>query len=128
MGSGSVSRSMKPKAIYLVLCLLGALIPYWAFVPWLFQPGASPAQFVRELFVNRISTFFALDLIISAVVLIRFMRVEKRRVPIRNSWLPIVATLGVGVSLGFPLFLYLRELKLEELGGGARSATMSQRG
>lgn len=118
---------MKPKAIYLVLCFLGALIPFWAFVPWLFQPGASPAEFVRELFANRISTFFAFDLIISAVVLIRFMQVEKQRVPIRNAWLPIVATLGVGVSLGFPLFLYLRELKLEKLGHGERSATTSQR-
>ncbi len=126
MGPGSVSRFMKPKAMYLVLCFLGAAIPYWAFVPWLFQPGAGPQQFVRELFSNRISTFFALDLIISAVVLIRFMQLEKRRVSIRNAWLPIVATLSVGVSLGFPLFLYLRELKLEEH-GGARSAMMSQR-
>jgi hypothetical protein len=28
-------------------------------------------------------------------------------------WAPILSTLLVGVSLGFPLFLYMRELALE---------------
>jgi hypothetical protein len=31
----------------------------------------------------------------------------------RHLWLPLVATLAVGVSLGFPLFLYMRQRKLE---------------
>ncbi|MFL6500493.1 MAG: DUF2834 domain-containing protein [Candidatus Udaeobacter sp.] len=34
---------------------------------------------------------------------------ERAALGIRHLWLPIVATLAVGVSCGLPLFLYMRE-------------------
>jgi hypothetical protein len=57
---------------------------------------------------NRISAFFGLDVIVSSLVLWVFVLVEGRREGIRALWAPIVANLPVGVSLGLPLFLYLR--------------------
>ena len=69
--------------------------------------------FLRELFANRISAFFGLDVIVSAIVLIVFIRTEGRRLSLPLLWLPIVAVLLVGVSLGLPLFLYLRQLQLD---------------
>jgi hypothetical protein len=104
---------MKPKAAYLALAILGAVLPYWRFVEWLTEHGLNSALFFQELFVNRISTFFAMDVIVSAVVLIRFIRVESSRLAIRRWWLPLAGTLAVGVSFGLPLFLYMRERKLE---------------
>jgi hypothetical protein len=104
---------MKPKTIYLLLCVVGTILPYSQFVPWLLEHGLNLRLFVDELLFNRISTFFALDVIVSAVVLIGFMRVENSRNKVRRRWLPILAILTVGVSLAFPLFLYLRELELE---------------
>jgi hypothetical protein len=106
---------MKPKTIYLVFCLVGALLPYWQFVPWVFEHGMNLSLFVRELFANRISTFFGMDVLVSAVVLIVFMRVESARLSIRRRWLPVLAVLLVGVSLALPLFLYMREARLEQL-------------
>jgi|ERR1017187_3570350 hypothetical protein len=106
---------MKPKTVYLVLCCVGALLPYWEFVPWVVQHGMNLPLFVRELFVNRISAFFGMDVLVSAVVLIVFMRVEGARLNIRQRWLPVVAVLLVGVSLGLPMFLYMRELRMEQL-------------
>lgn len=106
---------MKPKAIYLVLCFVGALLPYWQFVPWVVAHGMNLPLFVRELFVNRISAFFGIDLLVSAVVLVVFMRVESGRIQIHQRWLPIVAMLLVGVSLALPMFLYMREIRLEHL-------------
>jgi uncharacterized protein DUF2834 len=106
---------MKPKAIYLVLCFAGALLPYWQFVPWVVAHGMNLPLFVRELFVNRISAFFGMDVLVSAVVLIVFMRVENARLNIRQRWLPVLAILLVGVSLALPLFLYMREVRLEQL-------------
>jgi hypothetical protein len=106
---------MKPKTVYLVLCCVGALLPYWEFVPWVVQHGMNLPLFVRELFVNRISAFFGMDVLVSAVVLIVFMRVEGARLNIRQRWLPVVAVLLVGVSLGLPMFLYVRELRMEQL-------------
>ncbi len=112
---------MKPKTLYLALCFLGFLLPYWQFVPWLAQHGLNLTLFARELFVNRISAFFGMDVLVCAVALIGFIRVESRRIHIERRWLPVLATLLVGVSLGLPLFLYLRELKLESSGSPAGS-------
>lgn len=104
---------MKPKTIYLVLCCVGAALPYWQFVPWLMQQGMNLPLFSRELFANRISAFFGMDVLVSAVVLIVFVRVESTRLNIRRRWLPLLALFMVGVSFGLPLFLYMRESRLE---------------
>jgi|SRR5882672_3592452 len=106
---------MKPKTIYLALCFVGAALPYWQLVPWLMQHGMNLPLFVRELFANRIGAFFGMDVLVSAVVLIVFMRVESTRLVIRRRWFPVLALLTVGVSLALPLFLYLRESRLEEV-------------
>lgn len=106
---------MKPKTIYLALCFAGAVLPYWEFVPWVAQHGLSLPLLLRELFANRISAFFGVDVVVSAVVLITFMRVESAQLKIPRRWIPVLAVLTVGVSLGLPMFLYMRELRLEQL-------------
>jgi len=112
---------MKPKTFYLALCLLGFAIPYAEFVPWVFQHGLNLSLFVRELLSTRIGAFFGADVLISAVVLIVFTRVEGKRIGIRNRWLVVAAVLTVGVSLAMPLFLYLREAELERRAVPARA-------
>jgi len=103
---------MKARRFYLVCCVLGLLLPYSQFVPWVLEHGLDLALFVRELFVNRISAFFAVDVLVSAVVLIWFIQTEGKRLRVRFLWLPTVGTLVVGVSFGFPLFLLLRQMTL----------------
>src|ERR1700693_3184302 len=105
---------MRPRHVYLVLCVVGFLLPYSQFVPWLLEHGLNLPLFARELFANRIGAFFGMDVIVSAVVLLGFTRVESARGGVRWAWLVVVAVLTVGVSLGLPLFLYLRELALEQ--------------
>jgi hypothetical protein len=104
---------MKPKTIYLVLCFVGALAPYSQFVPWLAEHGLNARPFLQQLFANRISAFFALDVIVSAIVLLRFAAAESARLGLGSRWVILLATLLVGVSLGLPLFLYIREGQLE---------------
>ena len=38
-----------------------------------------------------------------------FVAVDGRRSGVRHLWAPVVANLAVGVSLGLPMFLYMRE-------------------
>ncbi len=109
---------MKLRHVYLIFCLLGLLLPYSQFVPWIMEHHAlNMPLFVRDLFANRISAFFAFDVIVSAVVLISFIHTEGKRLGMRLLWLPIVGVLLAGVSLGFPLFLYQRQLKLDRVAG-----------
>ena len=110
---------MKPRYLYLILCLLGIVIPYSQFVPWLLEHGLNVGLFFRELFVNRISAFFAMDVILSAIVLIWFIQSEGKRLQVRLLWLPTIGTLIVGVSFGFPLFLFLRQMTLDRRNAAA---------
>ena len=114
---------MKPKTVYLWLCIAGTVLPYSQFVPFLREHGLDLQLLARQLFANRISTFFGMDVIVSSIVLWIFVRVESRRTRIKHVWAPLAATLTVGVSLGLPLFLYLREAKFGTDGqGGAPTA------
>lgn len=97
---------------YLVLSIAGVVLPYWQFVPWIVEHGFDGRLFVRELFANRISAFFGWDVIVSAFVLIPFILAEGRRLQMKWLWAPVLGTLLVGVSFGFPLFLVLREPRL----------------
>src|SRR5215472_19218373 len=104
---------MKARHFYLVCSVLGLLLPYSQFVPWVLEHGLNVTLFCRELFANRISAFFAMDVILSAIVLIWFIQIEGKRLRVRLLWLPTVGTLIVGVSFGFPLFLLLRQAMLD---------------
>jgi hypothetical protein len=104
---------MKTRHFYLVCCVLGLLLPYSQFVPWLLEHGLNVTLFCRELFANRISSFFAMDVIVSAIVLLWFIQSEGRRLRVGLLWFPMVGTLVVGISFGFPLFLFLRQLTLD---------------
>lgn len=106
---------MRIRHVYLGLCVPGFLLPYWQLIPWLGAHGLDLPLFFNELFATRIGAFFGLDVIVSALVLFVFIWLEGRRLAIRHLWLPVLATLLVGVSLGFPLFLYLRQRQLDQL-------------
>ncbi|HKN75257.1 MAG TPA: DUF2834 domain-containing protein [Candidatus Acidoferrum sp.] len=104
---------MNRKFFYLVLCVLGLALPYSQFIPWVMEHGLDMRLFVRQLFANRIGGFFGMDVLVSAVTLLGFIRSEGARLKVRTLWLPVASVLLVGVSLGLPLFLYLRERELE---------------
>ena len=103
---------MKPKNLYLVLCIVGTVLPYSQFLPFLREHGLDIRLFFEQLFANRISGFFGWDVIVSSVVLWALVLIEGRRAGVKRLWAPIAASLAVGVSLGLPLFLYLRENRL----------------
>jgi hypothetical protein len=104
---------MKARHVYLSLSVLGFVIPYSQFVPWVFEHGLNVTLFFRDLFANRISAFFAVDVIVSAIVLIWFIQSEGKRLRVPLLWLPAAGTFIVGVSFGLPLFLFLRQMTLD---------------
>jgi hypothetical protein len=107
---------MRLKNVYLALCVLGLALPYTQFVPWLAENGPDLPLFFRQLFANRVGGFFGMDVFVSTAVLLVFGFAEGGRLGLRHRWLPAAAALAVGVSLGLPLFLYMRERGLEQDG------------
>jgi hypothetical protein len=109
----SVVETTTVKHLYLALSVAGTVLPLWQFVPFVRDHGLDPGLFFQQLFANPVSGFFGLDVIVSSVVLWVLVAVEGRRARVPHLWAPIAASLAVGVSLGLPLFLYLRERRLE---------------
>jgi hypothetical protein len=68
----------------------------------------------EQLFANRISAFFGLDVIVSSFVLWAFVIIEGRRRRMKHLWAYITCNLAVGVSFALPLFLYMRERNLAQ--------------
>ena len=102
---------MTLKSLYLAMCIIGAVAPCALFLPFLRDHGLDVRLFVQQLFATPVSGFFGMDVIVSSVVLWVFVFVEGRRLGMKHLWAPIAANLAVGVSLGLPLFLYMREAR-----------------
>jgi len=98
--------------LFLILAIAGAALPLSYFVPFVLANGLDLPLIVRQLFQTNISACFGLDVIISALVLFAFVFSEGRRRVMKHLWVYVVCTSLIGVSLGFPLFLFFRERKL----------------
>lgn len=103
---------MQVKHVYLGLCVLGTVLPVWQFAPFLRDHGLNMQLFVAQLFGTPVSGFVGMDLIVSSAVLWTLVFTQGRRDRVPHLWAPLVANIAVGVSLGLPLFLYLRERRL----------------
>jgi len=101
------------KNIYLTLAFIGLLLPYYVLFKFLVANGLDMPLLIGQLFANSISTFFAVDLVISIIVFWIYMMAEAHKLEMKNWWLYILASLTVGLSFALPLFLYFRERKLE---------------
>jgi hypothetical protein len=73
------------------------------------ENGLDIRLLMQEIAVSRIAAFGWLDVIVSALALFAFLLYERRQKVVRYAWLAVLGTLIVGVSLGLPLYLYLRE-------------------
>ena len=111
---------MKLRHVYLLLFVVGTLLPLALFWPWLVANGLNLPLFFSELFSTSIGAFFGADVMISAVVLIVFSAAESRKLKMDNPVMVVgfvvIATLCAGVSSGFPLFLYFRQKHLDGIG------------
>jgi hypothetical protein len=103
--------------VYLGLAVIGFVAPNTVAIIESVQTGnilfwTDPARTTSELFTNRTSAAFGLDLLATAVVALIWMTHEARRVGIPKVWRFWVLTLLFGLGGVLPLFLYVRERRL----------------
>ena len=95
------------EVVYGALWIAGTALPLSQVLPWLAQHGLDVRLFVAELFANRISAFFAWDVILAVVVLL-VLSVADHELPASQRLGVAIASL-LGASCGLPLYLLLRE-------------------
>ena len=89
--------------------VVGSLLPLYYLAQFVLNNGLDIKLFIEQLFINDISSFFGLDVIISALVTVVFVVFESKRLNIKNGPYSLFGML-VGVSFCLPLFLYMREI------------------
>jgi len=101
------------KNFYLVLTIIGLVLPYFFFLSFVAESGLNGGLLLRELFGTKISTSFATDLLISGLVFLGYVRAEAARLRVPYWWVYMLAMLIIGLSFAFPLFLYVRETRIQ---------------
>jgi len=104
---------MRPKTWYLMLCVAGTLVPCSRFIPFLSQYGLESRLLFEHLFSTSGRGLVGTEAIVSLAALWVLIGIEGRRSQMTRLWVPVAASLLVGVSLGLPLFLYLREARIQ---------------
>jgi len=92
--------------------VVGAVLTYVIFVPYLIEHGLNLADLAQHAVGNPIAGLLTLDIVLSSLVFWDFMRVESKRLGLRGWRLLIIPNLLVGLSCALPLFLLWREVKL----------------
>lgn len=100
------------KKAYLILAVLGLVVPYYFFISFLLENGLNLTLINEQLLVNKMAAFFVADLVITAVVFLLYAYRETKRLTMDRYWLYVLATVLIGPSFSFPLFLFFREDRL----------------
>ena len=106
-----VAESGKIKTLYLVLTIVGAIIPYAFFIQHFNESGFGVGRFVFNLFAFPASGGFTVDLIISSLVfwIAIFNRYSKGVGPSASPWLFVALNLTIGLSCALPAYLCVNE-------------------
>ena len=103
------------QIVYIVLSVVGFVLPYSQFIPFVANSGLDFPLLESQLFANQISSAFALDIFVSSVIFWIFLLTEGKRLQMKFLWIYIVFNLTIGLSFALPLFLLMRSQNLSRL-------------
>lgn len=97
------------KNFYLILALVGAIVPYIFFFQFIQVEGLNIHSFVSALFSNGAAGGFSADLLLSSFIFWLFMFHQLRKAHNPKPYLFIFLNLTIGLSCALPAYLYARE-------------------
>jgi hypothetical protein len=104
--------------LYLALAAAGAVLPWMANLAFMREHGSSfdLGQFVALANANPAAQSLSRDLAIGATAVTIWIVSEGRRLRMRGVIWVLLSCVTVAFAFGAPLFLYLRERRLQEMG------------
>lgn len=94
---------------YLLLALLGAVVPFLFFIDFFAEYGIHVPSFIAALFANGAAGGFTVDLLISSFVFWLFMFAQRSKS--KDAPFPalfILLNLSIGLSCALPAYLYVQ--------------------
>ena len=108
------------KWLYLALAISGAVLPWLANLDFIREYGSSfdLGIFVQLAYANPAASSLSRDLAIGATAVVIWIVQESKRLQMRGLPWVLLSCVTLAFAFGAPLFLYLRERRLEELARG----------
>jgi hypothetical protein len=103
--------------VFLIVSVIGIIMPYSQMPAMLADGEYSLIDHFAAVYSTPETAFFGWDLAVAAVAFLLFLAFETRRLGIKFWWIALIGSMAVGVSFGFPFFLFLRERRLLTRGG-----------
>lgn len=72
-------------------------------------------NYINLVFINYPSKSIGIDISIVCITFFVWYIPEAKRLNIKNYWIFIILALGGALAFAYPLFLYIREIKLEKI-------------
>ena len=102
---------------YLFLAILGAVLTTLANIEFVksYGPAFDIQLFIELANNNPASQSLSRDLFIGSTAVLVWIISESKRLEMKNLWIVIFTTFTIAFAFSAPLFLYLRELRIEEM-------------
>lgn len=91
------------KTIYLLLAIVGTVVPYLFFFQFFAEFGINLPAFIVGLFANGAAGGFSADLLITSLVFWLYLYEQRES----KLWMYVLLNLTIGMSCAVPLYLYL---------------------
>jgi len=106
-----------PRILYLLLALAGLVITWYYNLQFIEESGGSfdIGAFMAAGATNAAAKSLTWDLTIACLAGLLWIFFESRRLGLRFFWIYIILAFGIAYAFAFPLFLFIREGKLESL-------------
>jgi hypothetical protein len=106
-----------PRIIYLTLTIAGGVMTWYYNLQFMEESGGTfnVFDFVAATTTNAASKSISWDLVIACFAGVTFIYLESRRLGLRYFWAYIVFAFGIAFAFALPLFLFVRQGKIEAI-------------
>ena len=103
------------QMVYLVLTVIGLCATWFFNLRFMAESGGvfDVIAFVRAGYANSASSSLSNDLLVGCTAFLVWSFAEARRLGMRRWWVYPVLTIGIAFAFAFPLFLFLRDRRLQ---------------
>jgi len=112
---------------YLAIAALALVACWHQNVAFMSEAGVDLAsgfiQFWPALLANHATTSITIDIFLFGLAAVVWMVIEARRLEIGFVWIYVTLAIVVAISVTFPIFLFVRERRLQALGVAHRGAS-----
>lgn len=105
------------RILYLILTVVGLLVPLYFNLQFMEESGGSfdLNEFIAASSSNAASKSLTWDLTIACIAGLSWIYFESKRLGLKFFWAYIILAFSVAYAFAFPLFLFVRQGKLESM-------------